>query len=140
MTGQPDGEVWTALADARARARLRERIARYARGTHVTVTWRANATGVDDPFHSLRHSLRFHRVDAGGSFEVDFARRPDGLHTRTLTRNHDFDPTWSPPPTVETEVLDEAATAAAAAAVEGWMLDSASWIPFPAILPRASRG
>jgi hypothetical protein len=138
---QGDGSAfWCSPVDERGRHQLSERLKGYGLDRHVTAAWEPNPTGSDDPFESAGHALRFHGSGSGGSYEVEFARHPDGRCTRTLTLNHDFDPLGGA--FVETQVteLDEAA---ARAEVEREMRAGGRVSPFPAVVPReagAERG
>ncbi len=135
-------ERWIAPADAQGRHQLANHLMSFGFGyvysfgyqKHVIATWVPNPTQADDPFESADHALRFSGTGSGGSFQVEYARQPEGGYRRTTTLNHDWDPLGGGDPVVTTTDL---APAAARAEVEREMRGAEGRNPFPAIVPHA---
>jgi hypothetical protein len=136
-------ELWSAPVGPHGRRQLGEHLMRFAIAygcppayqRPVTAAWEPNPTSTADPFESVDHSLRFHGSGAGGSYEVDIARQPDGRYRVAVTLNHDWDPLGGAFITTQVTEIDEAE---AHARVESEMRSSGRWNPFPAVVPRAS--
>ena len=134
---QDDDAYWSGPASPATRQALIDRLTAWERGEPVTPTWQPNPTAVRDPFDSLEHSLKFFGTGTGGSWEVEFARQPDGRCRVIETRNNDFDPAGPAFPTTSTRELD---AGAARESVEREMRVPGRSSPFPAIVPREPDG
>lgn len=92
---------------AGARHQLRERLARFEAGQHVTATWRENVAGTNDPFANTEYTLLSHETGTGGSCTVAYTRQPEGDYLKITTLNNDWDSLGSGPPAIQTERLNE---------------------------------
>jgi hypothetical protein len=132
-----DGEAYWSSSAPAARWELVERLMAWERGEPVTPAWQPNPTTVRDPFDSPDHSLKFFGTGTGGSWEMEFARQPDGRYRVSDTLNNDFDPAGPAFPTTSTRELD---AGAARAELEREMRTAGRRNPFPAIVPREPSG
>ncbi len=121
-------EMQPATPEARE-SLLRLRLEAFNAGNPVKLRW-TELGALGDAMDSVRHRVQLSGTGSGGTWTVDYVRRPDGQFDVITTLNNDADSMWSPEPTTTTAIRSEAE---ARKAVLDHMVES-GW--FPLIQPK----